>query len=262
VINRLSSSSSSLTTNGSISTSNSWTLDLVNEKTQLPISDKEEQSLQRSETFTISKVPQEDLSTTVKDHPIPQTMIKPTPSTTVRPSRLPARCSNSKPQPSNNNRSLSAQKVSKLPIRTSTSLNRPQTLLKKSYIPTPIGTKKDTTIASNRSIPSVNNTSIRKIIQPPLNKSTIEIVKSNDPIEHMNSTSSESSIEEQQQMNKLLPIPQDEGYSTWSSIDVKDDVIEKKNGTDDRLKNIGLVKTWLDTTNRQYANKPVTEGIN
>jgi hypothetical protein len=65
-------------------------------------------------------------------------------------------------------------------------------------------------------------------------------------------------------MNKLLPIVQDEGYSTWSSIDVKDDVIRNnntgKNETDDREKNIRLVKTWLDTAHRQCAIKPVKEG--
>jgi hypothetical protein len=253
-----SSSSSSLTTHHSFSTSNSWTLDLGNPQQQEAI-------LQRSETFIISKVPQEDLSSSLatihNDHKIeqhlkPQTTI----STTVRPSRLPSRCPNSKIPSSNNTRSLSTQKVSKVPIRTSISLNRQQTPIKKSYIPTKI--KKDTTIASNRSIPPPTS-----LIQSPLNKSTrptIEIVKSNDPIEQMNSTSSESSIEEQQHMNKLLPILQDEGYSTWSSIDVKDDVITtniKKNGTDDRQKNIGLVKTWLNTTNKQCSNKPVIEGI-
>jgi len=202
----------------------------------------------------------------------------PTPSTTVRSSKLPSRCSNSKIQSSNNNRSSSIQKVSKLPIRTN-SLNRQQTPTKKSNIPTPAVAKtkpKDTTIASNRSITSVNNSTIKKTTasQPPViqlssnkTRSTTEknpipcskTVKSNDPIQQMNTTSSESSIEEQQQMNKLLPIVQDEGYSTWSSIDVKDDII-KKNEIDDREKNIGLVQNWLDISNRQCSKKPVKEG--
>jgi hypothetical protein len=85
-------------------------------------------------------------------------------------------------------------------------------------------------------------------------------MKSNGLIQQMNSTSSESSIEEQHPMNILLPVVQDEGYSTWSSVDVKDDVTTnsmKKNETDDRQRNIGLVKTWLDDT----SNKPVKEGI-
>jgi hypothetical protein len=179
------------------------------------------------------------------------------------------------------------QKVSKLPIRITTSLNRQQIPTKKSNIPTPIAakTKKDTTVVSNRSIPSVNNSSIKKCIQPPpptviqsaSNKSrsssittpeknntecprlTIEIIESNDPIKQMKSTSSESSIEEQQSMNKLLPLVQDEGYSTWSSIDVKHDVIRN---TDDRQRNMGFIKTWIDTTNRQCSNKPVKEGMN
>jgi hypothetical protein len=217
-------------------------------------------------------------------------------ATSARPSRLPSRSSNSEKQSSNNvpnNRSVSAQKVSKLPIRTTTSLNRQQTSIKKSNIPTPVvaKTKKNTTIISNHSIPSVNNTTIKNPIRPPpviqlpsnkiqshsittteknnisspLNKSPktiIETVQSNDPIQQINSTSSESSTEEQQQyMNKLLPILQDEGYSTWSSIDVIRNNVEK-NETDDRQRNIGLVKTWLDTTNRQCSNKPVKEGMN
>jgi hypothetical protein len=67
----------------------------------------------------------------------------------------------------------------------------------------------------------------------------------------MNSTSSESSIEEQQMMNKLLSLVQDEGYSTWSSIDVKDDT----------SRNIGFIQTWLDITDRQSSTTPVKEGM-
>ncbi|CAF5083268.1 unnamed protein product, partial [Rotaria socialis] len=65
----------------------------------------------------------------------------------------------------------------------------------------------------------------------------------------MNSTSSESSIEENHHVNKLLTTVQDEGYSTWSSSDVKDDIKSnnvKKNGSDERRRNSGLVKSWLD----------------
>ncbi len=268
----------------------------------------EQRVLERSATFIISKVQQEELPSSlpmkVNDHIVencPITRSKVTTLTTVRPSRLPCRRSNSKIQPSNNNnRSLSTPKPSKLPIRTTTSLNRQQTPIKKSNIATPIVAKptKDTTVASNRSMTSVNNATIKKTIRPPsivqplsnktrscsatttvrnntntpilstLNKctrTTINTMKSNGPIQQMNSTSSESSIEEQQAMNTLLPIVQDEGYSTWSSVDVKDDVTTnsmKKNEIDDRQRNIGLVKTWLDdTSNRQCSTKPVKEGI-
>ncbi|CAF5214740.1 unnamed protein product, partial [Rotaria magnacalcarata] len=78
----------------------------------------------------------------------------------------------------------------------------------------------------------------------------------------MNSTSSDSSIEEQENINKLLSILQDEGYSTWSSIDVKDDGITrtiKKIENNDKQENIGLVNNWLDTSKRSYLNKPVPE---
>ncbi|CAF1379379.1 unnamed protein product [Rotaria sp. Silwood1] len=309
-----SSSNSSLTTHCSSSTSDSWTLDLSfdNKDTnnQMLISNKpteeEEQQqhvLQRSETFTVSKIPHEELSsprsmTSIQHHPINRTIV-PTTSTTVRPSRLPSRCSNSKVQSSNNNRSLSTQKISKLPIRTINSLNQQQNSIKKSNIPIPTITKmkNDETSVSNRSITSTNNnnnTTIKKTIRPPsiiqlssnkirshsttisdknitkkstslLNKSTkttIESVKLTDPIQQMNSTSSESSIEEQQHINKFLSIVQDDGYSTWSSIDVKDDGIMnnlQKNETNNQQQNIGLIKTWLDTSKKQCSNKPVNE---
>ena len=79
----------------------------------------------------------------------------------------------------------------------------------------------------------------------------------------MNSTSSESSIEENQRQNKLLAIVQDEGYSTWSSSDVKDEIISTnaaKNDTNERRRSTGLVKSWLDTANERCAKKPVKEG--
>ena len=273
------------------------------------IEEEEQQVLQRSETYIITKVPQEELPSSLPmmvNHdsiarcPITRAIV--TTPTAVRPSRLPCRRSNSKIQSSNNNRSLSTPKTSKLPVRTTTSLNRQQTPIKKSNIPTPIAakpTKDNTSLTSNRSITSANNTTIKKTIRPPsvvpplssktrscsattpvrnntnthsltpINKftrTTINTIKSNSPIQQMNSTSSESSIDEQQQqINKLLPIVQDEGYSTWSSLDVKDDVIMnsiKKNEIDERQRTIGLVKTWLDdTSNRQCSRKPVNAGI-
>lgn len=240
--------------------------------------------LQRSETFVVSKQPSEKL-------PSAPPRIENDQQTTIRPSRLPFRCPTAKTPSSNtvsNNRSLSTQKASKLPTRTATSLNRQQTSTKKSHIPT--------AIASRRSIPAVSSSSVKKPIHsppPPVIQSlpnnsrsgstlttdkneissplkqcprpTIEIIQSNDPIEPMKSTSSESSIEERQSMNKLLPLVQDEGYSTWSSIDVKDDVIKshttEKNNTDTRQRTMGFIKTWLDTTDRQCARKPVNEGM-
>lgn len=275
-----------------------------------------------------------------------RSMAAATPSTTaIRPSRLPSRCStnrttnlnnssNSKSLPSNNNnnnnnRSLSVKKASKLPVRTTTSLTKPATPVKKLNVPTSaaIKTKKDSTMSSNRAVTSINNSTTKKTIRPPLiskpsvvqnpsskfrsrsittvnnntttnntkntstpssvnkrtrttppvvKKSLIETVipvkkiikpieeKLICPIETMNSTSSESSIEENQQINKLLTIVQDEGYSTWSSSDVKDDIKSdnlKKNTTDERRKNTGLVKNWLDTSNKRCSRKPVKEGM-
>ncbi|CAF1666551.1 unnamed protein product, partial [Adineta ricciae] len=109
---------------------------------------------------------------------------------------------------------------------------------------------------------------------PVVKKSTVEPIAStkkfNKPteekplcaIEQMNSTSSESSIEENQRQNKLLAIVQDEGYSTWSSSDVKDEIISAnvvKNDTNERRRSTGLVKSWLDTTNERCSRKPVKE---
>ncbi len=290
-------------------------------------------------------VNERNLNSNVQRCPITRTMAAPTP-TVVRPSRLPSRCSNNRNtnlnnssnsktlssnnnnNNNNNNRSLSAKKASKLPIRTTTSLTKQVTPVKKSNVPTPVAikTKKDSTVASNRAVTSVNNITTKKTIRPPtvskssvaqnssskfrsrsittvnnnnnnknntnisaplsinkrtrttppvVKKSTTEIVvpskklvkpieeKSICPIENMNSTSSESSIEENQQINKLLTIIQDEGYSTWSSSDVKDDIKSdslKKNGTDERRRNTGLVKNWLDTSNKRCSRKPVKEG--
>lgn len=87
--------------------------------------------------------------------------------------------------------------------------------------------------------------------------------KSDFPSEQMNSTSSESSLEENQQQKKLLTIVQDEGYSTWSSSDVKDELSMKnsrRTATDDRRRSSGLVKNWLDTSNKSSSRKPVKEG--
>ncbi|CAF4745172.1 unnamed protein product, partial [Rotaria socialis] len=114
-----------------------------------------------------------------------------------------------------------------------------------------------------------------RTIPPVVKKTTIETVSSskklvNKPIEEksvssieqMNSTSSESSIEENHHVNKLLTTVQDEGYSTWSSSDVKDDIKSnnvKKNGSDERRRNSGLVKSWLDTSTKCVSRKPVKE---
>ncbi|CAF0798319.1 unnamed protein product [Rotaria sordida] len=385
-----SSSCSSATTHCSFSTSGSWTLDLLsynnnNTKIQTPIlpisneliiesqskqeeEDEQQQQaiLQRSETFVVAKIPQEQSSSTistiktmttnernlnsnVQRCSITRTM--PATTSTVRPSRLPSRCSNNRntnvnntsntktTPPSNNNnnnnnnnnsRSLSVNKASKLPVRTTSSVTKQITSVKKSNISTPVttATKKDSTITSIRAVASIHNTTTKKTIHPPttlkssvvqnssskfrsrsittvsnnnnnnnnknntnnsiqsslnkhtrtippvVKKSSIETVisskkivksieeKSICSIEQMNSTSSESSIEENQQINKLLTTIQDEGYSTWSSSDVKDDIRSnnlKKNITEERRRNTGLVKNWLDTSNKRCSRKPVKE---
>jgi hypothetical protein len=85
-------------------------------------------------------------------------------------------------------------------------------------------------------------------------------------METMNSTSSESSIDEQTQTqidSRLTHLP-DEGYSTWSSTDVKDDVTatttmnsSKKNDDNDNDKkanNHGLVNYWLHTSNNNECS--------
>ena len=66
----------------------------------------------------------------------------------------------------------------------------------------------------------------------------------------INSTSSESSVEE-----RTTPL-QDEGYSTWSSTDVKEETTMK---TNDNENNIGLVKHWLKTSNEFVVDKPMEE---
>lgn len=70
----------------------------------------------------------------------------------------------------------------------------------------------------------------------------------------MNSTSSDSSIETQLiQHEKRMNVVQDEGYSTWSSTDVKEERIEqslKSGDIDEKSKTIGLVKHWLDASKR------------
>ncbi|CAF1158721.1 unnamed protein product [Rotaria magnacalcarata] len=311
-----SSSNSSSIVNFLLSTSDSWTHDRSFEnkstKTQILVSnqlkeEEQQQVLQRSETFIISKLPQEELSSsllmTVNDpnsqHSLISRTIAPTKSPPDRPSKLSLRGLNSKTQASNNNRtSLLIQKVSKLPIRTTNSVvNQQSNSLKKSHIPISTITKTKTNVNSlaNRSVPQTNNKNmiLKKTIRPPatiqpppykirsrvtavsdksttkttgstnkFTKANIELAKSNAPIQHMNSTSSDSSIEEQENINKLLSILQDEGYSTWSSIDVKDDGITrtiKKIENNDKQENIGLVNNWLDTSKRSYLNKPVPE---
>jgi hypothetical protein len=277
------------------------------------------------------------VNSNVQRCPTTRAMTAPAPAV-VRPSRLPSRCSNnrntnlnntsnSKPPPlnnndNNNNRSLSVKKASKLPIRTTTSLTKQATPVKKSNVPTPVAvkTKKEPFVTSTRAVTSVSNTTTKKTIRPPtISKSSVAqnssskfrsrsittvdnhhtntsippaasnkrtrttppVVKKTPPtepiklvkpteeqssctIEKMNSTSSESSIEENQQINKLLAVVQDEGYSTWSSSDVKDEIKSnnlKKNGTDEqRRRNTGMVKNWLDTSNKRCSRKPVKEG--
>lgn len=226
------------------------------------------QVLHRSETFVVSKKPSEDLSSTLPRRD--QSQVPP-----VRPSRLPFRC----PITST---SSSTPKPSRLPVRTTTSLNRQQTSMKKSHIPTPITSNRSTSSMAYSPIkkpirshpspviqPISNNVRSRSLmtnektpISPPLKQcsppSSIELMKSTDLIEPMKSTSSESSIEEEEQQaaispNKLPPLVQDEGYSTWSSIDVKDDI--DKSDIDSQQRTIGFIQTWLNTT-----NKPVKEG--
>ncbi len=105
--------------------------------------------------------------------------------------------------------------------------------------------------------PVVNKTAIETVVP------SKKLVKPIEDKEQMNSTSSESSIEENQQRNKLLAIVQDEGYSTWSSTDVKDEITSnslKKNTIDERRRSTGLVKNWLDMSNKRCSRKPVKEG--
>ena len=327
--------------------------------------EESEQVLQRSETFIVCKIPQEEsplppppssLSTkkpmTASERPVNSNVqrysttraMTASTSPAIRPSRLPSRCSTTRPTnstntstskmpPSNNNnnnnddnhntnhhRSLSVKKASKLPIRTPMSSTKLITPAKKSAISTPVATKtkKDSTITSIRAVTSVNNTPVKKTIRPPtLVKSTIAstssssklrsrsitavnnqssnpttmnkrtrttppVVKKTTPetttttvtkkaeeksictMEKMNSTSSESSIEENQRINKLLTVIQDEGYSTWSSSDVKDEIqsnsLKKSPTEDERRQNTGLVENWLDTSKQRCSRKPVKEG--
>ncbi len=110
--------------------------------------------------------------------------------------------------------------------------------------------------------PVVNKTAIETVVPSKKLVKPIED-KTSCSIEQMNSTSSESSIEENQQRNKLLTIVQDEGYSTWSSTDVKDEIPSnslKKNPIDERRRSTGLVKNWLDMSNKRCSKKPVKEG--
>ena len=111
----------------------------------------------------------------------------------------------------------------------------------------------------SRSLMTTENTPISPPLKQCLPPPSIEIIiQSTDLIEPMKSTSSESSIEEQTSPNKLPPLVQDEGYSTWSSIDVKDE--SEKPEIDPQQRNIGFIQIWLDTTNKQYLTKPVKEG--
>ena len=232
----------------------------------------------------------------IAQHPLSRTT-SPITSTSIRPMKVSSHYSNSKTQPSNtNNRSLSATKVSKLPIRTVAPLSQQTSSRKKSNTTTSIEdkAKHNTTTVSNNCIPSTTNTTMKKSIclpsatQLPLHKTRprsttaseknhtktripslqskyTRAVKSNAALEQMDFTSSESSIEGKQSENKLSSATQDDGYSTWSSIDVKDDAITnstRKNETDNTQMNIGLRKTWFDTLNRgKYSENPVKGGM-
>ncbi|CAF2105517.1 unnamed protein product [Rotaria magnacalcarata] len=176
-------------------------------------------------------------------------------------------------------------------IRAVTSVNN-ATTKKTIHPPTtskPTAVQNSSSKSRSRSITTGNNnhknntnTSIQlplnkhtRTIPPVVKKTTVETVspskklvnkpieeKSVCSIEQMNSTSSESSIEENHHVNKLLTTVQDEGYSTWSSSDVKNDIKSnnvKKNGSDERRRNTGLVKSWLDTSNKCASRKPVKE---
>ena len=156
---------------------------------------------------------------------------------------------------------------------------RPPTTLKSSVVQTSSSkfrSRSITTATDNNSITPSTNKRTRTtppVVKKPTTETVIpskKIIKPIEeklicPIEQMNSTSSESSIEENQQINKILTVVQDEGYSTWSSSDVKDEIPTnslKKNGTDERRRNTGLVKNWLDTSNKRCSRKPVKEGMN
>lgn len=152
---------------------------------------------------------------------------------------------------------------------------RPPTTVKLPVVPTSTSSK-----SRSRSITTVNNHSSNlpamnkrtRTTPPVVKKTTPEIVttmtkQSNETsictMEKMNSTSSESSIEENQRLNKLLTVIQDEGYSTWSSSDVKDEIPSnslKKTLSDERRRTTGLVENWLDTSKQRSSKKPVKEG--
>jgi hypothetical protein len=153
---------------------------------------------------------------------------------------------------------------------------RPPTISKSSVAQNPSSKFRSRSITTvnnhhtNTSIPPVSNKRTRTT-PPVVKKTPTEPMKSVKPIEEkticsiekMNSTSSESSIEENQQINKLITVVQDEGYSTWSSSDVKNEIKGnnlKKNATDERRRNTGMVKNWLDTSNKRCSRKPVKEG--
>ena len=152
---------------------------------------------------------------------------------------------------------------------------RPPTTVKSTVISTSASSKSrsrsiTTVINQSSNLPTMNK---RTRTTPPVVKkttpetSTIVTKKSDEKsictMEKMNSTSSESSIEENQRLNKLLTVIQDEGYSTWSSSDVKDEMQSnslKKTPSDERRRNTGLVENWLDTSKQRSSRKPVKEG--
>ena len=260
-----------------------------------------ENSLQRSETFIVSR-PFSPLPTTegLTHSSTTRTMIPETTLPLIRPSKLPSRHStyssstNTTAQPSTYRRSSSTQKESKLPIRTTNVLPKQSTPPQKLNAPAMVFTKnkKDFPVATNRSSAKTSSAATTRLIpiasivpsrpvstvnyrvaSASLNTKraalTIESVslaeKSNNYLGQTNSTSSDSSMEEQpqQQADSRLASQQDEGYSTWSSTDVKDDVMipnVKPQETTEKSQAIGLVRDWLDTSDRQCLERSTKEG--
>lgn len=119
-------------------------------------------------------------------------------------------------------------------------------------------TKRVDSVSSANKRTQITTNVVKKVsIAEPVEEKVSEIS------EQINSTSSNSSIEENQNEKKLVVAMQDEGYSTWSSSDVKDERSSnesKRSSVDERRRTTGLVKNWLNTSNQGSAKKPVNEG--
>ena len=259
-------------------------------------------ALQRSETFIVSRPLSPLPTTDRLTHSSPTRTVSMIASPPTRPSKLPSRrstCSSSTSttiQSSTNRRFSSTQKESKLPIRTSNgSLKQPIPIQKLNTSKTMFTkTRKDFSIASTRpsaqassattskSIPTTSLISSRpvstvhyRLPNVPISSKhptlTTECVspteKSSTYLEQRSSTSSESSIEEQplqqqQQADSRLTNLQDEGYSTWSSTDVKDDITIQNVKLQENMEKsqaIGLVRSWLHTSEKQHLEMPMKE---